>query len=140
MPIFMADLYAKKQSHLKEKIKSIDSEALSKIVVKGMLEKKATDVVVIDLKGIKNAIADYFIVGSGNSDTQVDAISESVEEVVYKNTQQDPWHKEGKKNKEWILIDYVDVVAHVFKKERRAFFALEDLWGDAEITHIATEE
>lgn len=125
---------------MKEKIKSIDSEALSKIVVKGMLEKKASDVVVIDLKGIKNAIADYFIVGSGNSDTQVDAISESVEEVVYKNTQQDPWHKEGKKNKEWILIDYVDVVAHVFKKERRAFFALEDLWGDAEITHIANEE
>lgn len=125
---------------MKEKVKSIDSEALSKIVVKGMLEKKATDVVVIDLKGIKNAIADYFIVGSGNSDTQVDAISESIEEVVYKNTQQDPWHKEGKKNKEWILIDYVDVVAHVFKKERRAFFALEDLWGDAEITHVASEE
>lgn len=125
---------------MKEKTKAIDSEELSKIVVKGMLEKKATDVVVIDLKGIKNAIADYFIVGSGNSDTQVDAISESVEEVVYKNTQQDPWHKEGKKNKEWILIDYVDVVAHVFKKERRAFFALEDLWGDAEITQIASEE
>ena len=129
-----------KHNHLKEKVNSIDSEALSKIVVKGMLEKKATNVVVIDLKGIKNAIADYFIVGTGNSDSQVDAISDSVEEVVYKSTKQDPWHKEGKKNKEWILIDYVDVVAHVFKKDRRAFFALEDLWGDAEITHIASEE
>jgi len=118
------------------KVPTIDSEELSKIVVQGMLEKKATNIVVIDLKGIKNAIADYFIVGSGNSDTQVDAISDSVEDIVYKNTKQDPWHKEGKKNKEWILIDYVDVVAHVFKKEQRAFFALEDLWGDAEITHV----
>lgn len=125
---------------MKEQKEIINSEALSKIVVKGMLEKKASDVVVIDLKGIKNAIADYFIIGSGNSDTQVDAISDAVEETVYKNTQQDPWHKEGKKNKEWILIDYVDVVAHVFKKERRAFFALEDLWGDAEITHIKSED
>ena len=125
---------------MEEKKKTVDSTELSKIVVKGMLEKKASDIVVIDLKGIKNAIADYFIIGSGNSDTQVDAISDAVEEVVYKDTKQDPWHKEGKKNKEWILIDYVDVVAHVFKKERRAFFALEDLWGDADITHVQSED
>lgn len=131
---------AKKGNQLKEKNSSVNSEELSKIVVKGMLEKKASDIVVIDLKGIKNAIADYFIIGSGNSDTQVDAISDSVEEFVHKNTQQDPWHKEGKKNKEWILIDYVDVVAHVFKKDRRTFFALEDLWGDAEVTYIDGEE
>lgn len=120
--------------------KAINSEDLSKIVVKGMLEKKASDVVVIDLKGLKNAIADYFIIGTGASDTQVDAISDSVEEMVYKNAHQGPWHKEGKKNKEWILIDYVDVVAHVFKKDRRAFFALEDLWGDAKITAVEPED
>ena len=80
------------------KKKTLNSEDLSKVVVKGMLEKKATDVVIIDLKGIKNAIADYFIIGSGNSDTQVEAISDSVEEIVYKDTHQDPWHKEGEKN------------------------------------------
>lgn len=121
------------------KKKTLNSEDLSKVVVKGMLEKKATDVVIIDLKGIKNAIADYFIIGSGNSDTQVEAISDSVEEIVYKDTHQDPWHKEGEKNKEWILIDYVDVVAHIFKKNKRAFFGLEDLWGDAKITYVESE-
>lgn len=119
-----------------ERRNSINSEELSKIVVKGMQEKKATDIVIIDLKGIKNAVADYFIIGSGNSDTQVDAISDSIEELVYKDAKQDPWHKEGKNNKEWILLDYVDVVAHVFKTDRRTFFALEDLWGDAILTEI----
>lgn len=115
---------------------AISSEELSKIVAQGMLEKKASDVVIIELKGLKNAIADYFVIGSGTSDIQVEAIAESVEEMVYKNAHQDPWHTEGEKNKEWILIDYVDVVAHVFKKDRRAFFALEDLWGDAKITAV----
>lgn len=115
---------------------AISSEELSKIVAQGMLERKASDVVIIELKGLKNAIADYFVIGSGTSDTQVEAIAESVEEMVYKNAHQDPWHTEGEKNKEWILIDYVDVVAHVFKKDRRAFFALEDLWGDAKITAV----
>jgi ribosome-associated protein len=112
------------------------SEELSRLVVKGMQEKKASDIVVLDLKNVKNAVADYFIVCSGSSDTQVDAISDSIEQEVYKQTLQDPWHKEGKENKEWVLIDYVDVVAHVFKKERRDFYTLEELWGDAQTTYI----
>ncbi len=87
----------------------------------------------MDLRNVKNAICDYFILCSGNSDTQIDAISTSIEEEVYKSSKQDPWHKEGKLNREWILLDYVDVVAHVFKKDRRAFYDLEQLWGDAEI-------
>ena len=115
---------------------AISSEALSKIVAHGMLDKKASDVVIIELKGLQNAIADYFVIGTGTSDTQVDAIAGGVEEMVYKNAHQNPWHTEGEINKEWILIDYVDVVAHVFKKDRRAFFALEDLWGDAKITAV----
>jgi ribosome-associated protein len=115
---------------------SVDSDKLTQLVVKGMQEKKALDIVVLNLKNIKNAVADYFIICSGNSDTQVDAITDSIEEEIYKSSQQDPWHKEGKENKEWILLDYVDVVAHVFKKDRRAFYALEELWGDAQITHV----
>lgn len=122
---------------MEERKNLVNSDELSKIVVKGMQEKKAMDIVIIDLKEIKNAVADYFIIGSGNSDTQVDAISDSIEEQVYKNTKQDPWHKEGKNNKEWILLDYVDVVAHVFKKDKRSFFALEDLWGDAKVTEVS---
>lgn len=114
----------------------ITSEELRDLVVKGMQEKKAQDIVVMDLRNVKNAITDYFVICSGNSDTQIDAISGSVEEEVYKAAQVDPWHKEGKLNREWILLDYVDVVVHVFKKERRTFYDLEQLWGDAEIQYI----
>ncbi len=115
---------------------SIDSEQLSQAVAHGMQEKKASDIVIMDLRNVKSAVTDFFVICSGNSDTQVDAITDSVEEEVYKLSGQNPWQKEGKENKEWILLDYVDVVVHVFKKERRRFFALEDLWGDAEVTHV----
>ena len=111
---------------------------LCDVVVEGMLEKKAEDVVVLDLSEVKNAIASYFVIASGNSDTQIAAISESIEEMVYKNLSQEPWHKEGVQNREWILIDYVDVVAHVFSKKTREFYGLEDLWGDAVISQISS--
>jgi ribosome-associated protein len=112
---------------------------LQEAIVHGMKEKKAFDITIIDLKSIKNAVADYFIICSGNSDTQVDAITDSIEEEVYKLTSQNPWHKEGKQNNEWVLLDYVDVVAHVFLKDKRKFYSLEELWGDAKITTIENE-
>jgi len=114
----------------------LNSEELCRLVVNGMLEKKAEKIVVLDLREVKNAITDYFVICSGNSDTQIDAIANSVEEEVYKNSQVHAWQKEGNQNREWILIDYVDVVAHVFKKDRRTFYDLEALWGDAEITLV----
>ncbi|MCU0394238.1 MAG: ribosome silencing factor [Thermoflexibacter sp.] len=121
----------------KELTKSaITSETLSKIVIEGMQEKKALDIVVLDLRGLKGAVTDFFVICSGNSDTQVEALMKSVEEQVYKLTGQDAWHKEGITNREWILLDFVDVVAHIFKKDRRKFYGLEELWGDAEITFI----
>lgn len=113
-----------------------NSSYLKSVVIEGMQERKATNIVVLDLKKVKNAVADYFVICTGNSDTQLDAISDAVEEMVYKKLKQDPWQKEGKQNKEWILIDYVDVVVHVFKKDKRDFFGLEDLWGDAVLTKI----
>ncbi|GAA0890475.1 ribosome silencing factor [Fulvivirga kasyanovii] len=112
------------------------SEKLSHAVVRGMQEKKASNIVIMDLREVKNAIADFFVVCSGNSDTQLDAIADSVDEVVSKELHQDPWHQEGKNNKEWMLLDYVDVVAHIFKKDKREFYALENLWGDAKIETI----
>ncbi|GAB2581562.1 ribosome silencing factor [Spirosoma areae] len=115
------------------KNKEFTAQQIRDFVVRGMQEKKGQDIVVMDLRNVKNAICDYFVICSGNSDTQIDAISTSVEEEVYKASHQDPWHKEGKLNREWILLDYVDVVAHVFKKDRRSFYDLEQLWGDAEI-------
>ena len=112
------------------------SEKTSELVVKGMQERKASDIVVMDMRGIPKAVADYFIICSGGSDTQIDAIADSVESEVYKAAKQNPWKREGKEHKEWILIDYADVVVHIFKKDRREFYGLEKLWGDAVITQV----
>ena len=119
-----------------KEIEALKSTKLSDLVVQGMLEKKASDVVVMDLRSVQSAVADYFVICSGNSDTQIDAISDSIEEQVFKHSNQNPWKREGRQNREWVLIDYVDVVAHVFNKEKRAFYGLEELWGDAKMTSI----
>lgn len=116
---------------------NLNSEELTQAIVDGMQEKKAEDIVVMDLRGVKNSIADFFVICSGNSDTQIDAISESIEKEVHKKDKENPWHREGKENKEWVLLDYVNVVAHIFKKDKRIFYGLEDLWGDAVITEVA---
>jgi ribosome-associated protein len=113
-----------------------DAEKLCKAVVKGMQEKKAVDIVVIDMRKLRSAVADFFVVCSGNSDKQLEAISDSIDDEVKKAMKENPWRTEGKNNKEWMLLDYITVVAHVFKKDRREFYALEKLWGDAEITEI----
>jgi len=102
-----------------------------------MQEKKALDIVLLDLREIKNAFADFFIICSGNSDTQLEAIANSIDEEVYKGLKENPWHIEGRENKEWMLLDYVSVVAHIFKKDKREFYSLENLWGDAKITEIS---
>jgi ribosome-associated protein len=112
------------------------AEEFRDLVVKGMFEKKAQDVTIMDLRNVNSAICDYFVLCSGGSDTQIDAIAQSVEDEVKKATRQHPWHQEGRANREWILIDYVDVVVHVFRKDRRAFYDLEQLWGDAEIQNL----
>lgn len=119
-----------------KKRKGADSETLSDAIVKGMQEKKASDIVVMDLRKIKNAVADFFVICSGNSDKQLDAISDSIDAEVFKKFHENPWHTEGKNNKEWMLLDYINVVAHVFRKDRRAYYALERLWGDADITEV----
>ena len=119
-----------------KKRKNANSERLSDVIVKKKKKKKATDIVVLDLRKVKNAVADFFVVCSGNSDKQLDAITDSIDEQVYKELKENPWHVEGKNNKEWMLLDYIDVVAHVFRKDRRDFYALEKLWGDAEIIEI----
>ena len=116
----------------------MNSEELSKLVVEGMEERKAEDIVIMDLRKVKGSISDYFVICSGNSDTQLEAIAESIEEVIVKQTNESAWRKEGFSNKHWVLLDYVNVVAHIFKKDKRAYYALEDLWGDAEITRMNT--
>jgi ribosome-associated protein len=120
----------------RKKESSTESQKLSKLIVRGMQEKKANEIVLMDLRKVKNAVADFFVICSGNSDKQIDAIADSVDAEVYKGLKENPWHIEGKNNKEWMILDYTNVVAHIFRKDRRSFYALEKLWGDAEITEI----
>jgi ribosome-associated protein len=122
----------------KKSVKKADNtELLRDAVIEGMQEKKAKDIVCVDLREIKNAVADFFIICHADSRTQIDAIARSIEETVYKELKEDPIHMEGKSNAEWILMDYLTVVAHVFLQEKREFYGLERLWADAEITRIA---
>ena len=115
------------------------AEELSRLVVKGMQERKAHNIVIMDLREVKNAVSDFFVLASGTSDTQVDAIADSVEKELWDHAKEHVWHREGKTNKEWILLDYVNVVAHIFKKETRNFYGLEDLWGDARVIPVEDE-
>jgi ribosome-associated protein len=117
----------------------MNPKELTDLIIKGMQEKKAHDITVLDLQNVKNAVADYFILCTANSDTQADAIADSIEKEVFVSGKENAWQKEGKQNREWILIDYVSVVAHVFNKSKRSHYDLENLWGDAKIT-LVTEE
>ena len=96
-----------------------------------MQENKANDIVVLDLREIETAVCDFFVICSGESSTQVDGISSSVERRTRKELSEKPWRIEGKSQSEWILMDYINVVAHVFYKDTRTFYDLEDLWADA---------
>lgn len=116
--------------------KTIDSQALCNCIVEGMQENKAKDIVVLDLREVPNAVSDFFVICSGDSSVHVDGISSSVMRHTRKELQERPWHQEGKLNAEWVLLDYVDVVAHVFYKDARTFYDLEDLWADAVRTDI----
>ena len=110
------------------------STYLSEIAVHGMQEKKGHDIVRLDLRDLNSAVSDYFIVCNADSATQVKAIADSVEDEIYKSTEATPWRKEGLENAEWIILDYFDVVIHIFKTEKRDFYGIEDLWGDAQTT------
>jgi ribosome-associated protein len=114
-----------------------ENELMRNEIVSGMQEKKGKEIVWIDLRNVKNAVADFFVICHADSKTHVEAIADSIEEMVYKQTGEKPYHKEGNTNAEWILLDYVNVVAHVFRHEQREFYGIERLWADAEIQRIA---
>jgi ribosome-associated protein len=113
-----------------------DSQLLCDTIVEGMQENKAKDIVVLDLRHIESAVADFFIICSGESSTQVDGIASSVVRYARNELKERPWHTEGKTNSEWVLIDYVSVVAHIFYKTTRDFYELEELWADAKRINI----
>lgn len=113
-----------------------ESQLLADTIVEGMQENKAHDIVVLDLREIDSAVCDFFVICSGESSTQVDGISSSVLRHTRKELGEKPYRTEGKNNSEWVLMDFVNVVAHVFYKDTREFFELEDLWADAKRTDI----
>jgi len=110
-----------------------ESAFISEIAIHGIQEKKGNDIVRLDLRNIFSSVSDYFVICHADSATQVKAIANSVEEEIYKATKQEPWRREGVEYGEWILLDYIDVVVHVFRTDKREFYGVEDLWGDAEI-------
>ena len=119
---------------VKSKI-AIQSTNISEAIVFGIQEKKGNDIVRLDLRNIHSSVADYFIVCNADSSTQVKAIADSVEEEVFKALKENPIRKEGFQNAEWIILDYGDAVVHIFKTEKREYYGIEDLWGDAEMKH-----
>jgi len=116
--------------------KIVDLDQLIAEVIKGIEDVKGENISIIDLREIENTVCDYFILCDGASNTQVSAIAASIQKNVSKSLKDKPWHVEGESNAEWILIDYVNIVVHVFQKQVRQFYNLEELWGDGKITNI----
>jgi ribosome-associated protein len=116
--------------------KTTSNDELLTNIIKGIEEVKGNDIDILDLRAIDNSACDYFVVCNGNSNTQVSAIVNSVQKIVSKQLKDKPWHVEGLENSEWVLMDYVNVVVHVFQKHIREYYNIESLWGDAIITTI----
>jgi ribosome-associated protein len=117
------------------KPKSAESELINKIIF-GIEDVKGVDVNIMDLTNITNTVCGYFIVCTGTSNTHVAAIVSSIRKHVSKELKEKPFSVEGNENQEWVLIDYVNVVVHVFQREIREYYDIENLWGDAKITNV----
>ncbi len=116
--------------------KEVGTDQLVTQIIKGIEEVKGQDIQILDLREIENTVCDYFIICNGTSNTQVNAIVNSIQKTVSKAIQDKPWHVEGSDNAEWVLMDYVNVVVHVFQKQVREYYDIEGLWGDAKVTSV----
>ena len=115
-----------------------NADLLITTIISGIEEVKGKEITLLDLREIENTVCDYFIICEGTSNTQVNAIVNSIQKQVSKTIKDKPWHVEGTDNAEWILMDYVNVVVHVFQKHIRDYYDIESLWGDAKTTQIET--
>ena len=107
------------------------SAPLLDAIIAGVREVKGRELVHLDLRHVPNTVCDHFIICHGDSDTQVEAIANSVWKVADEQAGEKPWHHEGEQNAEWILLDYVDVVVHIFHRDKRSYYGIEELWADA---------
>ena len=119
---------------MKKKSREVNTERLVEEIINGLREKKGKDIATLDLRNISASVTDFFVLCTGDSNTHVNSLAGSVEEEVRKAIKDKPWHIEGTTNGEWVLLDYVNVVVHIFLRETREHYNLEGLWADAELT------
>jgi ribosome-associated protein len=119
--------------------KTVETTQILDAAIEGLRRIKGRDITVIDLATINHTECSYFLICHGTSGTQVDALAQSVEGTVTELTGEKTWHKDGYRNAIWILLDYGDIMVHVFKDESRTFYNLEGLWSDAKVTHLEDE-
>lgn len=142
----LAHLYFKKpyicgllQKYMTQNTKLDKTKILLDTIIEGIERKKGLEIVKIDLQPINHSECDYFVVCHGNSNTQVNAIANSVEDTVMETLKENPIRKDGYKNSIWIVLDYVNIMVHIFQHDTRKFYDIENLWADADIEEIKTE-
>ncbi len=133
------DYLCTEQLKYMKKVKE-ETEILLETILEGIDNLKGKNIKLIDLESIKHTECSYFIICHGTSSTHVDSIARSVESTVKEKLKTDVWHRDGYRNAYWILLDYGDIMVHVFQKDARDFYNLEDLWADAKIKTIAETE
>ncbi|TVR30391.1 MAG: ribosome silencing factor [Balneolaceae bacterium] len=116
--------------------KTADSKKLIEAITEGLLEKKAKDIVILDVRNL-TTLADFFVVCHGTSDTQIRALANSVHEKVKEEIGENPWKKEGMEARNWVILDYVNIVVHIFSEEKRDYYGIERMWNDAVVTEVA---
>ena len=119
-------------------IEELSIEKTVDVIVEHILEKKGEDIVVMDLRGV-TGVTDFFVIATGTSNVQVRAIADEVKEKLKKDHGINPWHAEGYQAQKWILLDYVNIVVHVFDAETRSYYDIEKLWGDAKFRVVDTD-
>lgn len=120
--------------------KKSEAEILATTILKAIADKKGKRILSLDLRNIDTAVTDFFVICHGASRPQLEAIADGIHEAVQRKNGLKPWHREGFENAEWILIDYVDVVVHIFREDKRDFYQLEKLWADAKTSEYHYKE
>jgi len=116
--------------------KSADSDQLIQLITEGLLEKKGRAIKVLDVREL-TTLTDYFVICHGTSDTQIGALANSAMDKVKENIGENVWQREGMDTRRWIILDYVNVVVHIFNEEKREYYGIERMWNDAKITEIS---
>lgn len=112
---------------------------LARLAARGAVEKHALDVAVLDVRSV-STVAEYFVLCNGESDLQIKAIRNEIRDLIEEAYDEEPWHVEGDDHWHWVVMDYVDTVVHIFRPDKREFYALERLWGDAPVEHVSEDQ